>query len=37
MILTENPFYILDASPRDNKQIIHEKAEEKMLFEDDYR
>ena len=35
MIFTENPFYILDTSPRDNKRIIHEKAEEKMLFEDE--
>ena len=35
MIFTENPFYILDASPRDNKRVIREKAEEKMFFEDE--
>ena len=29
MNLANNPFYILEASPSDREQVIHEKAEKK--------
>ena len=31
MTIKDNPFYILNASPRDSKQILHEKAEDKAF------
>lgn len=31
MNIKDNPFYILGASPRDSKQILHEKAEDKAF------
>ena len=31
MNVTDNPFFLLDASPRDSKRIIHEKAENKSF------
>lgn len=31
MLITDNPFYMLDASPRDSKQVIHDKAETKSF------
>ena len=34
MELVDNPFYFLDATPRDNRQRIMDLSEEKSLFED---
>ena len=31
MIFNDNPFWILDASPRDSKRILHDKAENKSF------
>lgn len=31
MNIKDNPFYILGASPRDSKQVLHEKAEDKAF------
>lgn len=31
MTIKDNPFYILNASPRDSKQILHEKSEDKAF------